>query len=508
MIKLSILLQEIKPLITETISFFDNNIENLALDYKKIIPNSMFFCVSKEEFVESDIVAPLQSYPQAIKLGAVVLISDQKTKLNLPENVTWIKVSNVYLAMALIAKKFYQSPFENTKIIGITGTNGKTTTNQLLDKLLSFFQQKRATAGTLGIMCQEKNIFTGLTTPFILDLYQHLASFSDLSYLVMEITSHASHFQRTASLEFDLLIFTNLTSDHLDFHLSWKNYKQSKLDYFYALAHQKKKAIALINKDDSTGAELIETMKKKVKIFTYSVRSQNADFSAKILKIDNIGSCYEIFAKENYLGKVHFPMIGLFNVYNSLAAFCACYLLGFPTDKIIQYLEKISQVTGRFEKIPNDYNRNIFVDYAHTSDSLQNVLTTIQTNFIKKSHKKLITVFGCGGERDKRKRPIMGEIATKWSDFVILTNDNPRNESSEQILKEIQSGIPKEKQKIVAVIPDRKQAIYTALQKATVKDVVLIAGKGHENYQIIGNKKNYFLDREVVLDFFQIKKNQ
>lgn len=507
--KLHVLLKEIEGLIIAKENFFDYDIQNLAIDYKKVTTNSLFFCISKEEFLEAGIIPPLQSYSWAITQGAIVIVSNAEQNLNISKNIVWIKVCNEYLAMALITKTFYKEPFKNSKIIGITGTNGKTTTNQFIDSVLNSLNKQSASVGTLGIMSDKKNVFIGLTTPFILDLYQHLNLVSDLSYLVMEITSHASHFQRTASLEFDLLIFTNLTSDHLDFHLSWQAYKKSKLDYFSNLYYQKKKAIALINKDDSIGQELMNIVNKntKNKVFTYSLHSPNADFFAKILKINDIGSQYIIYNKSEQLGIVKFPMAGLFNIYNSLAAFCACYLLGFPVVKIIRYLEKTSPVAGRFEKIANDKNQNIFIDYAHTADSLENILSTIQNSIIKKSSKKLIIVFGCGGDRDKKKRPIMGKIAAQWSDFIILTNDNPRTESPDKILADIQVGIPAHKKKITEVTFDRRAAIYNALKKAGNKDVVLIAGKGHENYQIIGNTKSYFLDKEVVLDFFQKKKN-
>ena len=504
MAKLISLLSSITHLVVEKKNYFDCDIKNLAINQKKVTKDSLFFCISREEFTEMNITPPLQSYPQAIKKGVIAVLSSDKQKLNLPKNIVWIKVSDEYLAMALIIKEFYNDLFKNTKIIGITGTNGKTTTNKLLDGIFTSLEKQIASVGTLGIMCQEKNIFTGLTTPLLLDLYQYLAEFQNLDYLVVEITSHASHFQRTASLEFDLLIFTNLTSDHLDFHPSWEDYKQSKLIHFQKLAQQKKKAIALINIDDFEGQKLVKLLNKnKVIFYTYSICNKNADFYAKILKITDNSSCYDVFYNGKYFTNIDFPLAGFFNVYNSLASFCASYLLGFSVTDITYHLKTASPVVGRFEKIPNIENKNIFVDYAHTSNSLENVLCTIRSYIIQKSSKKLITVFGCGGDRDKTKRPIMGKIAALWSDFIILTNDNPRTESSQEILEQILIGIPNNKKKNVVIIPDRRKAIYTALEKAEKEDVVLIAGKGHEKYQIIGKQKKYFLDKKVILDFFQ-----
>ena len=501
-------MESITDLIVQKINFCDCVIEKLEMDYRKITPNSLFFCISKEEFVDLNIPHPLTSYPQAIKKGAIVVVSNNKLALTIPKNVVWVKVLDEYLAMALIARKFFQNPFKSTKIIGITGTNGKTTTNQLLASVLTAFQQNTASVGTLGIQYANKNIDTALTTPPILELYQNLSAIGDLSYLVIEVTSHASNFQRTASLEFDLLIFTNLTSDHLDFHLSWENYKQSKLDYFYRLRQQKKSVITLINKDDAMCQEFCEIVIKSTrrKIYTYSVKNQNADFFAKILVMNNSSSHYSIFYRGDYLGTMRFQIAGLFNIYNSLATFCSCYLFGFPVEQIICHLEKITNISGRFEKISNNFGIHVFVDYAHTADSLEHVLTTIRQNIIEKQ-KKLITLFGCGGDRDKNKRPIMGKIAAKLSDFVVLTSDNPRTESEADILAAIQDGIPSQKQNTTFVIKDRKQAIYFALQMAKPSDLVLIAGKGCETYQIVGNKKNYFSDKKVVLDFFSDKKN-
>ena len=498
------LIKPIKKLILKETNFQPHLIENITYDSNKVIDNSLFFCLSAEEFNEIGIIPPLQSYKKAIKKGAVAIISDKKQELESTKNITWIQVSNEYLAMALIAKKFYQVALEKSKIIGITGTNGKTTTNQLLDNILSAFKKEVASIGTLGIMYQQRNIFTGLTTPIIIDLYKNLSGYEDPDYLVLELTSHSSHFQRTVSLEFDFLIFTNLTSDHLDFHISWENYKKAKLEYFVRLKMQKKRGIVLINKDDSISEEIIKIVEKN-KIYSYSLRNQNADFFAKIIKIDDSGSIYKVFSKGKELGKISIALPGLFNIYNSFACFCTCYLLGFPIKKILEYLANITFITGRFEKILNPLGCNIFVDYAHTSDSLQNILTSISNDFPKKNKKKLLIVFGCGGDRDRQKRPKMGKIAAEWCNEIILTNDNPRKESPQKILKEIYQGIPKEKRKFTTVIPDRRKAIYFALDKLKKDDILLVAGKGHENYQIIGEKKEYFLDKEVILKYFNEK---
>ena len=417
--------------------------------------------------------------------------------------------------MALIVKKFFNNPFKNTKIIGVSGTNGKTTTTQYIYKVLKNFKKNIASTGTLGIVSDKKVIRTGLTTPLALDTFTNLsktAKNNSYEYLAMEITSHSSHFHRVSGMDFDLAIFTNLTQDHLDFHLTWDHYKKSKLQYFANLIKQKKPAIVLINKDDSNSPDFLNLFNqetKNIKTYTYGIRDQNADFIAKILTADDNKSNFEIIAKGKFLGEINFQMHGIFNIYNSLAAFCACYLMGYAPEKICHNLEKITSIPGRFEKIPNNKNINIFIDYAHTPDALKNILEALQTikkqyiaNNLKKIQPKLIVVFGCGGERDNRKRPMMGSIAAKMSDLVILTNDNPRGESEMAILQEIYGGIPQNLRNRVELIKDRKKAIIKALKTAKTKDLVLIAGKGHEQYQIIKKKKLYFSDRETVLNFF------
>ena len=354
-------------------------------------------------------------------------------------------------------------------------------------------------------MHKEKNVQTGLTTPLALKLYQTLApkKKSNADYLVMEITSHGNHYKRAAAIEFDIIIFTNLTQDHLDFHPTWEHYKKAKLDYFVNLKKQKKKAYTLINEDDVYGKDFLQaSSSKNLKNYTYSVKNPGSDFFGKILKLEDGKSFFEIFNKEKYLGLVRFKIPGIFNVYNALASFCACYLLGFSVKKIISALEKVATVSGRFEMIPNKENIHTFVDYAHTPDSFKNILQAIKKTFPQKKHqRKFICVFGCGGNRDKRKRPLMGKIAIDFCDSIILTSDNPRDEAEMTIIKEIQQGIPKNFKNLY-LEKNRKKAIFLALKLAKKEDLVLVAGKGHEKFQTIKNKKIPFSDREVITEFF------
>lgn len=500
--KLSQLLKPVENYISEKENFQNVTISNLAIDYRKIIAGSLFFCIEDEEFTAASIPVPIQNYKKAIAKGCVVIISNLEIKLELPKNIIWIKVSNEYLTMAIVINTFYQNPFRQTKIIGISGTNGKTTTNQYIYKILKNFKKEIAVSGTLGIHYKQKIIQTGLSTPLAIELFEKLAQpkiKSKIEYLTMEITSHSNYYNRVANLDFKLAIFTNLTQDHLDFHTTWENYKKSKIQFFANLA--KKKTIALLNSDDRNTNDFIKAIdSNNVKIYTYGINNQNATFLAKILSSSDKGSVFEIIEKKKYLGTIDLKVPGIFNVYNALAAFCCCYLLKFKPHEIIKNLVKDVNVVGRFEKIPNKLGITIVIDYAHTPDSLENVLRTIKNNQ-KNTKKKLITVFGCGGERDSSKRALMGKSASKLSDLVILTNDNPRNESQAIILRDIQIGIPNQLFKKVIIIKNRKAAIIKSLTMAKPKDTVLIAGKGHENYQIIGKKKLPFSDRKVVLEF-------
>ena len=465
--KISSLLQPIQKIIVKKVNFQDQEIQGLALDYREITEKNLFFCIAEEEFTEVKIPAPLSNYQKAIKNGAVCILSSHKTKLEISKNTVWIQVKDEHLAMALITKKFFQDPFKKTKIIGITGTNGKTTTSQFINDIFNQLKKNTAVAGTLGIMHKKINQYTGLTTPLSLNLYETLTSEKKkkLDYLTIEITSHGNYYKRTVGIEFDIVIFTNLTQDHLNFHPSWEHYKESKLNYFTNLSTQKKIAQVLINIDDAHSKDFLQASRlAKQGIHTYSARDPNADFFAKILKLDGGKSSFKIFNKDQHLGQVNFKIPGLFNVYNALASFCACYLIGISATKTIASLEKVARVPGRFEMIPNDSGIHTFVDYAHTPDSLKNILQAITKTFKKpKTKRNLICVFGCGGNRDKRKRPLMGKIAIDFCDSIILTSDNPRDEAEMTIIKEIQQGIPKNFKNLY-LEKNRKKAIFLALK--------------------------------------------
>ncbi len=502
--KISSLLQPIQKIIVKKVNFQDQEIHGLALDYRKIRTKNLFFCIEEEEFIEAKIPSPLPNYQKAIQKGAVCILSSKSAKLKIPKHIIWIQVSDAHLAMALIVKKFFQDPFNKTKIIGVTGTNGKTTTSQFIDDILNRLKKNTAVVGTLGIMHKEKNVQTGLTTPLALDLYQILGSDKKdhLEYLVIEITSHGNYYKRVSAIEFDIIIFTNLTQDHLDFHLTWENYKNSKLNYFINLASQKKIAQTLINKDDVHSKDFIQASNTaKLKNHTYSIKDPDADFFAKILNLVGGKSSFEIFSKGKFLATIHLKIPAIFNIYNALASFCACYLLGFSAKEITSALKNLATVTGRFEIIPNKAGIHVFVDYAHTPDALQNILQAIKKTFPQKRlQRKLICVFGCGGNRDKRKRPLMGKIAANFCDSIVLTSDNPRDELEMTIIKEIQQGISKNFKNLY-LEKNRKKAIFLALKLAKKEDLVLVAGKGHEKFQTIKNKKIPFSDREVILEF-------
>ena len=503
--KLSSLLDSIQKNIVKKTNFKDQEILGLCLDYRKAEEKNLFFALGDEEFENAQIPIALENYKKAIKNGAVCVISNSTVKLEIPKHVVWIQVKDIHVAMAHVSKKFFKNPFEKTKIIGITGTNGKTTTSQFIDSMLEQFKKNTVVMGTLGIMTKEKNVQTGLTTPLALDIFRTFKNDKkhNLEYLVIELSSHGGYYKRTDGLDFDIIVFTNLTQDHLDFHPTLEHYKNTKLGFVVNLKKQKKKAQTIINIDDMHSKDFIQESKNaKVKYHTYSVKDPNADFYAKILKLEDGKSVFEVFNKGKFMSAVCVSIPGIFNVYNVLASFCVCYLLGFSVKKITTALANLSTVEGRFEAVSNNKGISVFVDYAHTPDSLKNILQSMKKTFISKnSNRKLICVFGCGGNRDKRKRPLMGKIAADFCDVVVLTSDNPRNESEMTIIKEIQQGIPK-KFKNLHTEKNRKKAIFFALKIAKKDDLVLVSGKGHEKFQIIKNKKTPFSDRETILKFF------
>lgn len=482
----------------------NQQINLITWDYKNVDTKSLYFCVEDEEFQENHIVLNSFSYwDVAIKAGASCLVVNKNKITQAPPNVSLLEVDDVNQAMALISRTFYGDPLSKMQIVGITGTNGKTTTSQFLHSI--FLTTKRSTGviGTIGTVYPSgKQDASHLSNPMSTELFAIGKKMEDehVDTLIMEVTSHAMAFQRNHAIDFDVAIFTNLTQDHLDFHITMDAYKKEKLKHFRRLGRQKKNSYGIINIDDAVGNEFRDAIDKKliaagkVNILTYGISNKDADLVASPKEITGSYSLFDIIYRGNHLCEINLPIPGLFNIYNALAAFGAAFIMGIGIDQITEGLKRVRQVDGRFEKVPCAQDCDVYVDYAHTPDALLKILVEIKA--ICKRH--VIVVFGCGGDRDRSKRPLMGKIASEIADLIIITADNPRCEDPEKIINDIIKGIPEEAHSKLMIEKDRKKAISLALEMASPGDCVLIAGKGHENYQIIGDKFHSFSDRKMI----------
>ena len=486
----------------------EQRITSVAWDYKKVQNGSLYFCLEDEEFQESYIKSDsFDHWTDAVLAGAACLLAKKGKIVQLPAGVSLIEVESVNLAMAFLARTFYGNPLSKMKIVGITGTNGKTTTAQLLDSIFLHAGYVTGVIGTIGVFYPSgKEDASHLSNPMAPELFKigSQMRLENVDSLIMEVTSHGMAFDRNVAIDFDIAIFTNLAQDHLDYHITFENYKNEKLKHFKYLGGLSKKAYGIVNFDDVTGSEFIDAVDKKrlvsgkVDILTYGIRNKDADLVAYPKRMTGSNSEFDVFLRGNHLCMVHLPMPGLFNIYNSLAAFGAAFALEIGINQIAEGLQKARQPDGRFEKVtcPDDFD--VYLDYAHTPDALAKILEEIR--FI--SRKRIIVVFGCGGDRDRSKRAEMGRIASEIADAYIITSDNPRTEDPDKIIRDIVAGISEDRQPNMTIETDRKKAIHVALETAAPGDAVLIAGKGHETYQIISNTVHAFSDRKVVQEYF------
>lgn len=424
----------------------------------------------------------------AINNGAKMIIIDKDLE-KYHNNITYIKVKDTRKVMGKFASNFYGHPEEKIKIIGITGTNGKTTSTYILEKLLGTV----ARIGTVEYKVGDESFEAVNTTPESLDIIKiiALAVKKNIKYLVMEVSSHALEMSRVDMLNFDVAIFTNLSQDHLDYHKNMENYFLAKRKLFLKL---KDKSKSVFNIDDISGKKLFDEFQGISYGTTGLLSGEILDYTLNDMEI-----------KLNYQGESftkRVKLMGLFNLYNIMGAIGGALHLGFEFKDICNKLEDLSAIPGRFQMVEAGQNYMLVIDYAHTPDGLKNILLAL--NSIK--NKRLITVFGAGGDRDKLKRPLMGSEASKYSDYLILTSDNPRGENPELILNDIKAGL-KNSNIIYETYISRKKAIERAIDIAEKDDIILIAGKGHETYQIINNKKIYFDDREVARKYI-IEKNK
>ncbi|MGM5630498.1 UDP-N-acetylmuramoyl-L-alanyl-D-glutamate--2,6-diaminopimelate ligase [Apibacter raozihei] len=422
----------------------------------------------------------------ATENGAVAIVCEALPE-ELYDHITYIQVKDSSIALGICASNFYDNPSEKLTLVGVTGTNGKTTTTTLLFNLFSQFGYSCALLSTIENIIGEIKLTSNHTTPDPITINQILSQAveNDCKYAFMEVSSHGIQQNRLAGLTFKIAAFTNITHDHLDYHKTFANYLAAKKKFFDELP---KTAIAITNIDDKNGWVMLQnTSAKKV---SYALKS-NSDYKGKIIENRLDGMLLQFNGQEFWTS-----LAGKFNAYNELLAYAIAMELGFESIIILTELSKLQRVKGRFETFVSDNGVFVIVDYAHTPDALKNILDAV--NQIRTRNEQLITVFGCGGHRDKQKRPEMGKIATQLSDYTIITSDNPRDEQPDEIIKEIEAGIEPQNTNKYLSVSDRKQAIKTAIKIAKSKDIILIAGKGHENYQEINGEKFPFDDMVIT----------
>lgn len=433
--------------------------------------------------------------PQAIEKGACVLVVEKDIRP--VEGVTVIKVPSTRYALGLLGSRFYGHPSSRLRVIGITGTNGKTTTSYMVKQILKEGGKKTALFGTIAYQLGNKILPASTTTPHSLELQSMFKELVEEGFdsVVMEVTSHALALYRVIGCEFGVGVFTNLGRDHLDFHKTMENYLEAKTELFRLLSLPFKgfnKKRAVINIDSPHAEHIIRNT--KVKILTYGIEKE-ADIRAYDIKLCWKGLNFNVTTP---IGKtaISLKLLGKYNVYNTLAAIGVGISEGISLDEIKRAMAGLEDIQGRFEQVDCGQPFNVVIDYAHTPDALKEVLRAAR----ELTAKRVLTLFGCGGDRDKTKRPLMGEVAAAYSDIIVLTSDNPRSEDPLKIIKEIETGIkrsdfPKDK---YLIIENRLEAIDKALTMAGEGDLVIIAGKGHEDYQIIKDKRIFFSDREAV----------
>ena len=481
--KLSDLLYKVS--IEKLIGNVGSSIKNISFDSRKIESGYIFFAIKGYDLDGHKYI------PQAIIQGASVVVCEELPE-ELSDYVTYVQVKNSSIALGIVASNFYDNPSEKLTLAGITGTNGKTTTTTLLYNLFTQLGFRCALLSTIENRISDKVLNSNHTTPDPITINQLLAQAVDegCQYAFMEVSSHGIHQNRLAGLTFKIGAFTNITHDHLDYHQTFSNYIAAKKKFFDELP---KTAIAITNMDDKNGLIMLQnTNAKKV---TYSLKS-NSEYKGKIIENRLDGMLLQFNNQEFWT-----VLAGKFNAYNELLAYTIASELGFDSLGIVTALSKLQRVKGRFETYVSDDKKYIIVDYAHTPDALQNILEAI--NLSRTRNEKLITVFGCGGHRDKEKRPKMGNIATRLSDLAIITSDNPRDENPDEIIQEIETGIEPQNTNKYLSITDRKQAIRTAIKMAAPKDIILIAGKGHENYQEINGKHFPFDDMKIAKELLK-----
>ena len=461
------------------------NVNAIDFDSRKIKNGDLFVAI------KGTVVDGHKFIDVAIKNGATSVICETLPD-KLVDGVSYVEVDNSSKALAIIASNYYNTPSGNLRLVGVTGTNGKTTVASLLYQLFKKAGYKVGLLSTVKIMVDNTKYKATHTTPDSLTINKYLNEMNaaGVEFCFMEVSSHGIHQYRTEGLHFEGGIFTNLSHDHLDYHKTFAEYRDVKKKFFDELSS---KSFALVNVDDKNGLVMLQNTKARK--YTYALK-QYADYKSQILENQLGGLLLKVNDSE-----VWTRLIGNFNAYNVLAIYATAELLGLEKVEILRLISDLESVSGRFQYVVSNEKITAIVDYAHTPDALKNVLETI--NSIRTKNEELITVVGCGGDRDKTKRPKMGHIATALSTKVIFTSDNPRSEDPDAILKDIEKGVEPQNYKKALTISDRKQAIKAACQMAQPNDIVLIAGKGHENYQEVKGERFDFDDFKIVQELLK-----
>ncbi len=476
-----ILLKELSPL--ESYIRNDVDISGVELDSRKV---KFGFCFVAIKGYKDDGHVYID---KAISNGATTIILTDKSYV-LDDKVNYILVKNSRRALAIASNEFYGHPSADIKLVGVTGTNGKTTTAQTIEKMLTVLKNKTAVLGTIGNKVGDKIYSTNNTTPESPELNRLFSIMKEdqVKYAIMEVSSHAIELDRVYGLNFDIGVFTNLTPEHLDFHGDMDSYYKAKEKLFYMT-----KGGNVINTDDAYGMKIYE----ELSVEGYDVLSvgldNSSDISAKNITVTTEGSSFELITPE-FSEKVDIKLHGKVFIYNYLCAVGVLIMLGYTKQDIIFASKFIESVEGRLEQVQNDKGLNVFVDYAHTPDAIDNIIDIVKDI----TSGRVIVLFGCGGDRDKKKRPLMGEIVSRKADLVILTSDNPRTEDPDTIISEVKGGISEENLSKVIIEKDRRKAIEIAIKNLNREDLLVIAGKGHEDYQIIGNEKIDFDDAVIA----------
>ncbi|MBB5323781.1 UDP-N-acetylmuramoyl-L-alanyl-D-glutamate--2,6-diaminopimelate ligase [Anoxybacillus tepidamans] len=466
-------------------------ITSIEMDSRKVKKGALFICIKGFTVDGHDFAK------QAVENGAVAIVAERNVDVPVPV----IIVRDSKRAMAVLADAFYGQPTHQLHLIGVTGTNGKTTTTHIIDHIFRKAKKKTGLIGTIHIKIGDETYDVQNTTPESLVLQKAFKQMVDehVDVAVMEVSSHALHMGRVHGCDYDVAVFTNLTQDHLDYHQTMEEYRLAKGLLFAQLGnrfdHERPK-FAVLNNDDPASEQYKQMTAATV--ITYGI-DQESDIMAKRIDISPSGMVFDLVTPFETV-RVKTKLIGQFNVYNILAATAACLVSGVALSTIVKAVEEISGVSGRFETVDEGQDFTVIVDYAHTPDSLENVLKTIR-QFAKRN---VYVVVGCGGDRDRTKRPLMAQIAVRYADVAIFTSDNPRSERPEDILKDMEDGVAG--QHYISIV-DRKEAIRYAVQEAREGDVILIAGKGHETYQMIGDRVLHFDDRIVAREAIKERKS-